>query len=306
MKKLISVQILSIALLALISAQDDSPLKGPYLGQDPPGTVPVIFAPGFISTDLNELNSVFYIDGKEFYFTRNDPDKGFAIHVTREEKSGWSRPVVANFSGKHPDVDMCITYDGKRMYYASQTPVEPDAEPDKIFKIWYVDRSGDVWSEAKFLGEPVNNGTRMLYPTVTKEGTLYFQGIHEVNYGSRDIYKAKFENGVFLKPENIGPVINSSGGEGDVLVAPDESYVIVCTQREEDCYGEADLYISYREADGSWKPLKNMGPSINSDKVEYCPMISPDGKYFFYTSKKTGNGDIYWIDSKILDKGNFY
>ncbi len=129
----------------------------------------------------------------------------------------------------------------------------------------------------------------------------YFQGIHEVNYGSRDIYKAKFENGVFLKPENLGPEINSSGGEGDVLIAPDESYVIVCTERKEDCYGEADLYISFREPGGSWKPLKNMGSAINTDKVEYCPMISQDGKYFFYTSKKTGNGDIYWVDAKILD-----
>ena len=30
-------------------------------------------------------------------------------------------------------------------------------------------------------------------------------------------------------------------------------------------------------------------------------MLSPDGKYFFFTSKRSGIGDIYWVDAKIID-----
>jgi len=30
-------------------------------------------------------------------------------------------------------------------------------------------------------------------------------------------------------------------------------------------------------------------------------MLSPDGKYFFYTSAIRGNRDIYWVDAKIIE-----
>ena len=49
--------------------QDDFPvLKGPYLGQTPPGMKAEIFAPGIISTGFNEHGISFTNDGKELYF----------------------------------------------------------------------------------------------------------------------------------------------------------------------------------------------------------------------------------------------
>lgn len=44
------------------------------------------------------------------------------------------------------------------------------------------------------------------------------------------------------------------------------------------------------------------GNEINSDKSENRPYVSPDGKYLFYTSTKTGNRDIYWVDAQIIDR----
>ena len=48
-----------------------------YLGQPPPRTTAELFAPGIISTDAVELNSVFTPDGREFFFTRliDGPDE---------------------------------------------------------------------------------------------------------------------------------------------------------------------------------------------------------------------------------------
>jgi hypothetical protein len=52
--------------------QDDFPvLKGPYLGQKPPGMTPEIFAPGIISTGHSERIAAFTPDGKYFFFTSN-------------------------------------------------------------------------------------------------------------------------------------------------------------------------------------------------------------------------------------------
>jgi hypothetical protein len=49
--------------------------------------------------------------------------------------------------------------------------------------------------------------------------------------------------------------------------------------------GDNDLYISYNES-GLWTPAKNLGAPINSAGWEFCPMGSPDGKYFFFTSTR--------------------
>ena len=43
--------ILIAGLSAQASGMDWEDLQGPYLGQDPPGAVPEIFAPGIVSTE---------------------------------------------------------------------------------------------------------------------------------------------------------------------------------------------------------------------------------------------------------------
>ena len=41
-----------------------------------------------------------------------------------------------------------------------------------------------------------------------------------------------------------------------------------------------------------------MGKEINEALTEYCPFVTPDGKYLLFTA----NGDIRWIDAGIIDK----
>ena len=275
-------------------------LKGAYMGQEPPGLTPEIFAPGFISTDKNELNSVFTPDGREFYFSIRIPGDGYKIYFTREEEKGWIKPRPVSFSSEKSDVDMCITYDGKRMYFGSTRPINGKVSPD--FKIWFVERTSSGWSNAKYLDSPINAGRRALYPTVAKNGTMYFQAIRDDSYGSRDIYYSRLVDGKYSEPVHLGKEINSVYGEGDVLIAPDESFMIVNCGDKADGFGKGDLYISFRRKNNSWTELKNMGEKINSSETEYCPMLSPDFKYFFFTSKRTGNGDIYWVDAGIIEE----
>ena len=102
--------------------------------------------------------------------------------------------------------------------------------------------------------------------------------------------------------ENLGPGINSEHYEGDVYVAPDESYMIVSIYGREDDFGGGDLYVSFRDPEGAWSPPRNMGPDINSNKRDFCPMVTPDGKYLFFSSKRHGVGDIFWVDADVIEK----
>jgi hypothetical protein len=45
-----------------------------------------------------------------------------------------------------------------------------------------------------------------------------------------------------------------------------------------------------------------MGPLFNTACGENCPMVSPDGKFFFFNRycADTDTGNTYWVDAKIL------
>ena len=68
-----------------------------------------------------------------------------------------------------------------------------------------------------------------------------------------------------------------------------------------DGYGDFDLYVSYRKEDGTWTKAKNMGESINTPARESVSVVSPDGKYLFFMSRRNGIGELFWVDANIIE-----
>ena len=271
------------------------PLRGPYLGQRPPGATPVVFAPNVISTEDGELNSVFSPDGREFYFTRQR-----RVLVVREENGAWGRPQRLAVAGDYSAVDPFLTGDGKGMFVSSNRPLAGRGEPKQDRDIWVVARTANWWSEATNLGETVNSPKSDYYPTLTARGDLYFCSRRDGGKGESDIYRARLVEERFGRPENLGSPINTEHSDFDPLIAPDASYIIFASDRPGGL-GNADLYISFHGKDGSWSKPRNMGQAVNTPHLEYAPMLSPDGKYLFLTSGRGGADDIYWVDARVID-----
>ena len=279
-------------------ASDFPVLKGPYLGQKPPGMTPEIFAPGIISTKKNELNSVFSPDGREFFFTRTEGDVDI-IYYSEQIDGHWTEPKAASFSGNDSDLDMNFSPDGNRLYFCSNRLSSSSVGG---MDIWYCERTEKGWSEAENVGAPVNSPDRDTYPCFTQNGGLYFGSNRDGTRGDNDIYYTQLRNGKYTIPLRLGDSINSDFGEGDAYVAFYESFMIFDSWGRPDGYGKGDLYISYKLEDGYWSKATNMGDRINSEFTEYCPILSHDGKYLFFTSSRTGKGDIYWVDAKIIEE----
>ncbi len=277
----------------------ESPLiTGPYLGQAPPGLSPRIFAPGIVSTERTELNSVFAPDGKEFYFTIRGALGRWTIMVMAIENGRWSRPRPASFSGRWSDVDPFITADGRRLYFCSNRPLSGQGDKGKDFDIWMSDRTAQGWSAPANVGAPVNSPADEFYPSLSKNGTIYFQSRRPGGPGSPDIWRARPVAGGFADAQCLPPPVNSAGFEGDTLVAPDESYLIVSTSRAPQT-GQADLFLSLRGPNGTWTPLVKIGFDVSSPRSgENCQMLSPDGRYLFLTR----GGDIYWVAAAVIEK----
>ncbi len=267
-------------------------LKGLYLGQKPPGTIPELFAPGIISTkDKYELNSVFSPNGDEFYYeistTRpEEKERGeyFYIILTSKMVNGvWTKPELAPFSGEYSTMDMCFSPDGNRLYFTSDRPNSWDSSPKN--NIWYVDRSGQGWSDPKILRPPIYlPEVRQGQASIAATGTIYFRT-------GDDLFYSKAVNGKYSEPVKLSEAINSQYAEGKPFIAPDESCLLfIRYDMPATINGGRGLYISFRREDGSWTSARN------TNILGSLPKITPDGKYFFFSR----GGDIYWVDAKVI------
>jgi Tol biopolymer transport system component len=287
-----------------LSDPDEWPvLQGPYLGQKAPVDKAKIFLDGIISKYKEpEMCAAFTLDGKEFYFNAYYEDT-WAIFVTKEVNGKWTKPEPLKFISDYTDRDFTMSPDGTKIYFGSNRPREEGGEKLKSLDIFFIERtqSGD-WSEPKNIGAPINTDFGENYPSVARNGNLYFFSCRDDGLGGCDIYVSRFVDGRYNMPENLGSSINSEKNDWDAYIAPDESYIIFSSQDRDDSTGGQDLYISYRKKDGSWTQSKNMGLSVNSEFCEICPSVSLDGKYLFFTSRRRGQADILWITTDIITK----
>jgi len=120
--------------------------------------------------------------------------------------------------------------------------------------------------------------------------------------GDGKIRFAQSINGRLEDPKVFGKEINTGTFNAHPFIAPDESYIIWDGRRESG-FGHSDLYISFRQTNGSWGPAINMGEKINSEGWDAAASVTPDGKYiFFHRLNKSGNANIYWVKADIIEQ----
>ncbi len=296
-----------------------------YFGLASPGSVPQVFSPDIISTSRNERDFAVSPSGNVIFYSIVLPsDDQSVIVYLGFDGFFWSEPETAAFSGGYSDLEPAFSPDGKRLFFASNRPV-PGSTGKKNYDIWYVEPEKG-WGNAINPGEPLNSGEDEYFPSVASNGNLYFTAKYDDSFGLEDIYFSRYSNGSYTQPENLGEPINSLFYEFNAFIAPDESYIIFSSWGREDDFGKGDLYISYNNGMNNWTKPKNLGNEINSDALDYCPFVSPDGKYLFFSSKResadlknkankklsnilqladgiqNGLGNIYWV---AFDKNNW-
>ncbi len=298
-------------------------LSGEYVGQKSPGMVPEVFAPELVSTQYTVRDAAFSPVGNEFFYSFRGPSF-FALVYLKKNGDNWTSPEVAPFSGKYSDIEPRFSPDGDKLYFVSNRPLDGISEP-KNFDIWYVDKLKDGWGKPQNLGAPINNGKEIYYPSMDCNGTLYFCANYDGGYGDEDIYYSKLVDGKYQQPVNMGDSINSPAPEFNPFIASDGSYLIYTTMGFGNGQGGGDLWISFNKGKDKWTKPINMGPNINTEYLEYCPYITLDGKYLFFSSNRTdyqpyskkpltysdivkrlntnqnGNMSIYWVSAKVIE-----
>jgi hypothetical protein len=246
----------------------------------------------------------------------------------------WTEPEVAPFSrnSEYLNLEPHITPDGQHFYFLSTRPppgsemAEGEARTWTNQDIWAMDRIENGWSEPYNPGPPINTDDAEFFPSVTMDGTMYFtRGVE----GSQEsyIYRSRMVEGEYAEAERLGPNVNSTASQYNAFIAPDESYIIVCTALREDGLGRDDYFIVFRDENDSWSSPINMGDRVNTPRGgEFSPYVSPDGKYFFFMAARprpyhpipatltadllrdiqsgpyNGDVNIFWIDAGFIEE----
>jgi len=303
-KMMIYQTVFFVIILTGCERQDDFPLlKGPYLGQKPPGMTPELFAPGIVTTEDNEALYGFFNNGALFLFDRTPVDlEEWTPAVFRMQlKDGkWTPPNASPYRGKPWYNYYTTAPEGEQMYFTWKGSLgDSSSSPD--VNIWRVQMTAEGWTEPTKLAFPINSMELDTYPSITVDGTLYFFSNRKGGFGGHDIYRSPSINGKHTTIENLGAPINTEYDELDPFIAPDESYLIFCSQTL-DGFGGFDLYITFQKDDGTWTEPVNMGEGINTSAYDWVPNVTLDGKYFFFNSTRSGSWDIYWVDAKIIEE----
>ena len=253
-----------------------------YFGYNTPGLVPELFIPKKDTSTDWTLGNKDSLNMQEFYFT---------------------------YTGNSPFEPRVVVYRNEGNYYRvnKYSFFENTSNSDVLYSRWnYIKRTDSGWSKIKSLGsmfEREDWGIMSL--SISNKGTIVID-----DYKNNDVIRiSRIKEGKRQEPELLGPEINTGKWTAHPFIAPDESYLIWDSEREEG-YGDSDLYISFQQPDGSWGNAINMGDKINTALQENGARVTTDGKYLTFTRSEEifdENGGShwesykYWVDAKVIE-----
>jgi len=229
-----------------------------------------------------------------FCFSKRDP-------VTKEFDKGKRMPFPFNQNENEGGATMSI--DNKHLFF---TVCKNEGGAQVNCDIYYSDLILGQWTEPKKvegINDPVYWDSQ---PSLASDGrTLYFSSDRKGGRGGVDIYKTvkNISTGIWSPPENLGPIINTSGNEMSPFVHSDFQTLYFSSDGQPGI-GGYDIFISRKGPDDKWTEPKNIGVPINTTGDDLGFFVSTDGHLGYFASnlasrtkgKSVGGYDIFSFD----------
>ncbi len=262
-----------------------------------PPTELEILAPDVISTSLYERDIAISADGQMLVYTLGDYKQTIRnlVMISLQEGSG-SEMTMLPFNSSHHDIEPFFSTDGSRLYFASNRPIGGDTSRFD-YNIWYVEVNDGDWSVPVPMPEEINSLGDEFYPAVSSSKTIYFTASRPDGIGREDIFLSKWIEGNYQDPELLDSMINTEFYEFNAYISPDEDLLIFSSFGRPDDIGGGDLYISQRNEEGQWIAARNLGQSVNSPALDYCPFVDLESGTFYFTSERSNGTDLSPINS---------
>jgi outer membrane protein OmpA-like peptidoglycan-associated protein len=269
-----------------------------------------------INTGQLEFSPAFFEDGivfissqkplaKEKIFDDRIEYNTMSIFLARRDENGQlNKPTAFSNELVSSLHEGPLTFDktGENVYFSRNNNVENGkkatyTEGVSRLKIY----SAQKKSEGKWavpIELPFNeNNSDACHPTISVDGDkLYFSSNRAGGYGGMDLYVSEKINGVWGKPINLGPKINTPKNEVFPYVHADGTLFYSSNGLP----GSGNLDIYYLKNNNV--PV-NLGAPFNSDKDDFGFILDLDMKNGYFTSGRNGGAGMDDIYSFSVNQG---
>lgn len=269
-----------------------------------------------VSTEGDEYLPIISADDEQMLFTRRVPyvnkDRAFQAEDNEIEMFSYSKrnpttglfdkgkrmPYPFNKNGSEGGATLSI--DNKHLFF---TVCKTGPNGGMNCDIYYSDNINGEWTEAKKV-EGINDPERWdSQPTIASDGrTLYFASDRLGGRGGVDLYVTvkDLKTGLWSKPENLGPTINTPQDEKSPFIHSDFETLYFSSDGQPGV-GGFDIFFSKKGPDGKWSEPKNIGVPINTKGDDLGFFVSTDGHLGYFTSN-----DPNRVKGKALGKNDIY
>lgn len=209
-------------------------------------------------------------------------------------------PVSEGIDSYADEQNPVISPDGQRLYFTRRGHVDNVGGRRDPGDIWYVERTNhQSWSLPKPANAPLNNVGYNGVVGFDTEGRMLVHGHYQ-------------PDGTPARTQGISATV-ASGSSWQTPEALDIPYyytksrhrsgslhlsnkIMLVTLQSYDTRGGEDLYVLFRQSDGSWTEPKNLGSTINTPYQEMAPYLAPDGRTLYFSSngyEGFGSRDVY-------------
>lgn len=207
-------------------------------------------------------------------------------------------------NSRYDEIMPIISPDGKTLFFDRKD--HPSNTGSMVNDdIWYVEQqSSGSWSNAVNMGSPLNNQGHNFLTAISPDGNTALLGNVYESDGSMSsglsVASRKAGGWAFPKKLVIRNYYNNNKYSEFHMGAGGKT--VVMTIQRNDSYGGKDLYVSFKNGDGTWSEPKNLGGTVNSAATEMSPFLAADGKTLYFSSDGFagyGSKDMYM--TKRLD-----
>jgi outer membrane protein OmpA-like peptidoglycan-associated protein len=217
-----------------------------------------------------------------------------------------------SINSAYDEVYPLISPDGKTLYFVRKG--HPGNVPDFNLPensrlrykddIWFSVRDdNNRWSEAKNIGQPLNNENYNYVCGVLPDNNTLLLGNYYLPDGSMiqgvSLTQRDIDGWSFPRRLNFSRFSNKKQ-YSEFSISPHANILVMSIQPEDDYYsrsfGSRDLYVSFIEDSGLWSAPKNIGEQVNSVNDEITPYLASDGKTLYFSSNRPGGlgkNDVY-------------
>lgn len=245
------------------------------------------------NTAGDEGRLVFSPDGRTAMWHREGA-AGLELAESRLVGGAWTAPVKPSFTSDYLEFDPFIALDGRTVYYTSFRPLTgTEQRPDG--DLWRVRRTATGWSAPEHLGAGINTDANEFFPSVTADGTLWWNSDRDGGEGAWDLWQARKHGAGWAPPTPAPGDVNTPIWEFNPTLTPGGRLLAFGSLDPDPAAPYSDVFLSLRIG-GEYSAAIDAGPCVNTILEEYHPTLDwARGRLIFVRRNVDTNGDFYEV-----------